>query len=80
LEQMMFDRPILVYDVPFNREVVQDGGIFFKDSSSLASTIDQLESNKVNKEEKVKILSERISSTYNWEKVTEQYENVFSLL
>lgn len=37
LEQMLFKRPILAYDVPFNREVLQEGGIYFKDTEDLAN-------------------------------------------
>ena len=31
LEQMLFGKPILAHDVPFHREVLQGGGIYFTD-------------------------------------------------
>jgi len=43
LEQMLFKRPILAYDVPFNKEVLQEGGIYFKDADDLANKMEMLE-------------------------------------
>jgi glycosyltransferase involved in cell wall biosynthesis len=80
LEQMMFEKPILVNDIPFNREVVEDGGIFFTDVSSLSKKIDLLESKKINEAKKISVFKKNINQRYNWEKVTEDYEKMFKSL
>jgi glycosyltransferase involved in cell wall biosynthesis len=78
LEQMMFEKPILSYDVPFNKEVLKEGGIYFTDSSSLSKKINQLESTKIEKNEKANVFKKRINERYNWEKITDEYLELFN--
>jgi glycosyltransferase involved in cell wall biosynthesis len=77
LEQMLFGRPILAYDVPFNREVLQDGGIFFDSASQLREIVRMLENGEFDK----RLLSVqqrmRLQESYEWEAVAREYNNLF---
>lgn len=80
LEQMLFKRPILAYDVPFNREVLQEGGIYFKDADDLATKIEMLEKGEFDLKIIKKTQIKRIKMQYNWEKVINEYEKIFTKL
>ena len=77
LEQMLFKRPILAYDVPFNKEVLQEGGIYFKDTEDLANKMEMLEKGEFDLKLIKKTQIKRIKRQYNWEKVAKEYERVF---
>jgi glycosyltransferase involved in cell wall biosynthesis len=77
LEQMLFRRPILAYDVPFHREVLQEGGIYFRDADDLASKMEMLERGEFDLKTIKKMQIKRIKRQYNWEKVAEEYERLF---
>ncbi len=77
LEQMLFKRPILAYDVPFNREVLQEGGLYFKDANELANKMEMLERGEFDLKIIRKTQIKRIERQYNWEKVAREYERVF---
>jgi len=77
LEQMIFMKPIMAYDVPFNREVLQGGGIFVHDSEDLAQSISRLESNLFSIKEMKQVQKKQIDDYYNWEYVTEKYLELF---
>ncbi|WP_457754637.1 DUF1972 domain-containing protein [Thermococcus sp.] len=80
LEQMLFKRPILAYDVPFNKEVLEEGGIYFKDAKDLANKMEMLEGGEFDLRLIKKIQIKRIKRQYNWEKVTREYERVFRMI
>ena len=80
LEQMLFRRPILAYDVPFNKEVLQEGGIYFKDAEDLSNKIEMLERGEFDLRLIKKTQIKRIRRQYNWEKVAREYERVFKSL
>ena len=77
LEQMLFMKPILAYDVPFNQEVLQEGGIFIEDANDLAQNISCLESNEFDIEMMRQAQQKRIDENYNWNYVTEKYSELF---
>ncbi|ASJ15371.1 DUF1972 domain-containing protein [Thermococcus radiotolerans] len=80
LEQMLFKRPILAYDVPFNKEVLQEGGVYFKDVEDLADKMEMLEKGELDLRNIRKTQVTRIRRQYNWEKVVGEYERVFRVL
>ncbi|MBO8181082.1 MAG: DUF1972 domain-containing protein [Archaeoglobus sp.] len=80
LEQMLFRRPILAYDVPFNKEVLQEGGIYFKDAEDLASKMEMLERGEFDLRLIKKTQIKRIKRQYNWGKVARMYERLFRTL
>ena len=77
LEQMLFGRPILAYDVPFQREVLQGGGIYFKDEDDLAKCIGMLENSEVDLKEIKECQARRIEEEYNWDNIAEKYNSLF---
>lgn len=69
----------LLLDVGFNREVGEDGAVYFtKKEGNLANLIDELENIKP---EKIKELSikakKRINEAYTWEYIVSEYEGLF---
>jgi glycosyltransferase involved in cell wall biosynthesis len=77
LEQMVFGRPILTLDVPFHREVLRDGGIYFKNEDDLAQCITMLEDDKYDLARLAASQSRRLAEEYNWETITEKYVALF---
>jgi len=80
LEQMLFKRPILAYDVPFNKEVLPEGGIYFKDAEDLTNKMEMLERGEFDLKLIKKTQVKRIQRQYNWEKVAKEYERLFRRL
>ncbi len=83
LKSLAYGNCVLALDTVFNREVLQEGeyGILYKkDVTDLLGIIEEIDSNK----EKVKAFSrrsrEQISKNYTWEKITEQYLELFNSL
>jgi len=77
LEQMLFKKPIIAYDVPFDREVLQGGGIYFKAEDELAKCIEMLEKGEFDLKEIEKWQVKRIEEEYNWDDVAEKYNSLF---
>lgn len=80
LEQMLFRKPTLAYDVPFNREVLQDGGIYFKLEDELAECITKLEAGEFDVQKMGEWQSKRINEEYNWDNVAKRYGELFRKL
>jgi glycosyltransferase involved in cell wall biosynthesis len=80
LEQMLFGKPIIVYDVSFHREVLKDGGLYFKDEDDLVRCIERLENGEVDSLKIAELQSRRIKEEYNWDNVAEKYRSQFSKL
>lgn len=78
VEAMGLGSFILALDTPFNREVLEDAGLFFsKDVESFVRTVREAEALD---EEAVAGLRERarerVRSHYNWERITDEYERL----
>jgi glycosyltransferase involved in cell wall biosynthesis len=80
LEQMLFGRPIIAYDVPFHREVLQGGGIYFRDEQELAECLAKLEHGEFDLDELSRWQARRIEQEYNWDHVAERYNLLFRAL
>lgn len=78
LKAMGYGNCILALDTVFNREVLADGGIFFpRDSAVLASRIRGIEAHPARAEELRRMGPERIRANYTWEKIANQYDDLF---
>lgn len=78
LESMGCGSVVIAYDVPFNREVLRNKGMFFKNESELKAIIEQLE--KLDKMMVRKIGEknrEIIKKCYNWEIISKKYFRLF---
>lgn len=80
LEQMRFGRPIIAYDVPFHREVLQGGGVYFQTEDDLAQCIQSLEKGNFNLKEMERWQARRIEEEYNWDAIAEKYSLLFRQL
>ena len=79
LKAMGYANCILALDTVFNREVLADGGLFFPtDERVLAELISRIEGDRALVEEMRRKGPARIAKEYTWEKVTDQYEQLFS--
>jgi glycosyltransferase involved in cell wall biosynthesis len=76
LEQMLFGKPILAYNVPFNKEVLQHGGIYFDSGDGLSVKITNLENNEIDFEYS-NVQQDRLKQQYNWDAVVNEYEKLF---
>jgi glycosyltransferase involved in cell wall biosynthesis len=78
LKAMGYGNCILALDTVFNREVLEEGGIFFpRDEAALASEIRALEADPQRVAELRRMGPERIRKNYTWEKITRQYDELF---
>ena len=78
LKAMGYGNLILALDTVFNREVLADGGIFFPpDASALAGLLRGIEADPARVEELRLMGPERIRSSYTWEKIAGQYDELF---
>lgn len=71
---------VIAYDVNFNREVLGPDGVFFASPSALAACLEAAEENVTSSVERGKRLAERAKATYNWDKVTDEYERLCASL
>lgn len=69
----------LLLDVGFNREVGEDGAVYFnKDKMNLANLINKLEKSNINEQSKLgNIAKNRIKENYSWEYIVDIYEKTF---
>ena len=70
----------LLLDVGFNREVAENGAVYFnKEKNNLSSLIDELDDiDRENILQKGILARERIFNFYTWEKIVIEYEQLFS--
>jgi glycosyltransferase involved in cell wall biosynthesis len=74
LEQMLFDRPIVVYSVPFHKEVLRDKGFYFTTVNELIKILEamELEANAVDYSENLVIFS--------WNFIAKEYSEIFRMM
>lgn len=83
LDQMAFGNCVVVRDTPANVEVVGDAGITFSnadDVNSLAEVIRRLENDDALVTSCRERALDRVSASYSWETVVDQYETLFNQL
>lgn len=80
LKALGYGNCILAHDNPFNAEVLADYGLLFRDAGELAGKIKTIEQQPEIAEQYRERAPERIRSRYNWERITDQYEELFCQL
>lgn len=81
LEAMASGCFVVSRDVPFNREVLRDAGIYYqKDTGDLFQKLFWVVRNENALDERRKRAMQIIRDRYDWEVVTEDYENLFRSL
>jgi len=71
LEQMLYNRPIIAYDVPFHREILRDKGFYFKTIKELIEILEvmELSTSAINYVKNLAIFS--------WDFITKKYIKIF---
>lgn len=77
LKALGYGNCILAHDNAFNAEVLGDYGLLFKDAAELAEKIDLIEQKPELAQCYRLRAPERIRTVYNWERVADQYEELF---
>lgn len=79
LKAMGYGNCILALDTVFNREVLEEGGIFFPaDDAVLAAEMLALEADVARVAELRGMGPRRIRANYTWEKIARQYDSLFT--
>jgi glycosyltransferase involved in cell wall biosynthesis len=77
LKALGYGNCILAHDNPFNAEVLGGHGLLFKNAAELAEQIDLIEQKPEVAQCYRLRAPERIRTVYNWEKITDQYTELF---
>ena len=78
LKALGYGNCVVALRTPFNEEVMTDHGIFFeRDPEDLARKLQGLESHPEVAAKYRRIAPERILQSYTWERITDQYEELF---
>jgi glycosyltransferase involved in cell wall biosynthesis len=83
LKALAYGCAVCALDTVFNREMLENGkyGVFFnKESGDLLNKIDELEKGNISVDDYKKRSRERIEKNYTWEKITNQYIELFNNL
>jgi rhamnosyltransferase len=80
LEAMIIKNIIIANDNEFNREVGGDTILYFKDAVDLANKINDIEKNIIRFYNLKEQAEKRVKTNYSWEKVVEDYVNLFNIL
>lgn len=67
---------VIAYDVVFNRDVLGTDGLFFRDAEALAQLLDKSESEPRATAKAATLLQARANERYNWDSVTDGYEDL----
>ncbi len=70
VEAMYFGKPILAFDVNYNRESMKGEGYYFKDVEELVSLLDREDLDG-------KVLNEIAEREYSWKKISERYAELY---
>ena len=82
LRAMGAGAPVLAYDVEFNREVAAEQAFFWADASALTTLLDQVADGSCDEQLAAfrKAGRERVASVYQWDTVTDRYEELIQRL
>jgi glycosyltransferase involved in cell wall biosynthesis len=77
LKALGFGNCVLAHDNPFNAEVLNGRGLLFRDAADLAAKIQLIEKHPDIAQAYRRRAPERIRDAYNWERIVDQYEELF---
>lgn len=75
VESMFFNKPIIAFDVAYNRETTENKAVYFKDASHLCSIINSTITEDA--EANARAMLEIANRRYKWEIITKQYESLY---
>ena len=77
LKALGFGNCVLAHDNAFNAEVLDGHGLLFRDADELAAKIQLIEAHPDVARDYRRKAPERIRNVYNWERIVDQYEELF---
>jgi glycosyltransferase involved in cell wall biosynthesis len=77
LKALGYGNCVLALDTPFNREVIGEYGILFRDAADLSQKLQYIEDNPAEADKFRGIAPQRIVEKYSWDHITDQYEDYF---
>lgn len=80
LKALAYGNCVLAHNNEFNAEVLAGHGMLFRDADELAEKIRAIESGPELAESYRRHATDRIRAAYTWERITDQYEELFYLL
>ncbi|HEY2847550.1 MAG TPA: glycosyltransferase, partial [Pyrinomonadaceae bacterium] len=80
IEAMGAGNCCLVYETPENREVAGEAGLYYQDDETLAGLLRRVMSDDQLVNDYRRRAQERVRKHYDWETVTDEYEQLFSEL
>jgi glycosyltransferase involved in cell wall biosynthesis len=67
----------ICHDNQFNREVLQNCGIYFKDSSAVDECIESVENNSLDWNSMSEAALSRVENYFNWKNIAAKYNQIF---
>ena len=80
LEAMASRIIILAHDNEFNREVCNDGALYFKNEEDLSIKIEMIDRDCDNRSKLINMVYERVLYEYSWDKIANRYAVLFDNL
>lgn len=77
LEAMGSMNRCICHDNQFNREVLQNCGIYFKDSSAVDECIESVENNSLDWNSMSEAALSRVENYFNWKNIAAKYNQIF---
>lgn len=79
IEALASTKVNLLYDVGFNREVAEDGAMYWNlEKNNLSNLIDKCDELKNDEIEEYSLIAkDRVNNEYTWKKIVKKYENTF---
>ena len=74
LEQMLYNRPIIAYDVPFHREILREKGYYFKTANELARLLNMIDSENITLNFTQKL------AVFSWNFITHRYKKILKIM
>jgi glycosyltransferase involved in cell wall biosynthesis len=74
LEQMLYNRPIVAYDVPFHREILREKGYYFKTAYELAQILNMIEA------ENITLNFMPNLAVFSWNFITQRYKKILKMM
>jgi len=78
LQAMGAGRCVLAFDVGFNREVLGDAGLYYRDEAGLRRQVEHLLAHPGEAQERGRRARERAARLYRWDAVADDYERLFA--
>jgi glycosyltransferase involved in cell wall biosynthesis len=76
LEAMACSNLVIAHDNPFNREVVENSGLFFATRAELAAAVNAIDNAQVDSHELGRQARERILARYTWDQIADSYSEL----